>query len=74
MWPKMKNENQESPIKHTRAGEMPDASFLGRQKQRFESDAAILSDPAIKKGYLVPMVMGVALYGAWTLLRRTKVL
>jgi hypothetical protein len=43
---KLKNE---SPVKHTSAGEMPDASALAEGERRFEADLPLLSDPDIQK-------------------------
>lgn len=44
-----KGYKNESPVKHTKAGEMPDPSALGESERRFEADLPLLSDPEIQK-------------------------
>lgn len=38
---------EESPIKHTQAGEMPNPSMSSQMGRRLEADLPLLSDPSV---------------------------
>jgi hypothetical protein len=66
------NGTNESPVKHTEAGEMPDASPTHRMVRRLRAVAPVISNEVSYRTVLVPLVVAALGVGAYFLFRKLK--